>query len=63
MKRILAPRPKHVRCFSDPYAAHGEGQNRVCVCQCVYCVAEREAGAGPAAAVIEPDAGQMGLGF
>lgn len=61
-RRILAPRPKHVRCVSDPYAAHGEGHNRVCVCLCVYCVAEREAG-GVSVPPEQPtdDTAQLGL--
>jgi hypothetical protein len=41
--RVLPQRPKHVRCFSDPYQRHGEGHNSVCVCHCVYCAAERNA--------------------
>lgn len=40
--RVLPPRPEGVRCVSNPYAAHGEGHNRVCVCLCRCCVAERE---------------------
>lgn len=41
--RYLAPRPKGVRCVSNPYVRHGEGHNRVCVCLCAWCVAERQA--------------------
>lgn len=41
-ERVLPPRPKGVRCVSNPKVPHGVGHNRVCVCLCVCCVAERE---------------------
>lgn len=41
-ERVLPPRPKGWRCASNPNVPHGVGHNRVCVCQCSYCVAERE---------------------
>lgn len=58
-KRFLAPRPKGVRCVSDPFRAHGDGHNRVCVCLCSWCVAERAASAG-IDAVVAADAAPQG---
>ena len=34
-------------CASAPFTPHGEGHNKVCVCLCRWCVAER--------APVEPD--------
>jgi len=35
------PKARGVVCFSAKGVPHGEGHNRVCVCRCQWCVAER----------------------
>ena len=36
------PAARKVVCFADWTQPHGEGHNRVCVCQCQWCKRKRE---------------------
>ena len=36
------PKARDVVCFSAKGVPHGEGHNKVCVCRCQWCVAERD---------------------
>jgi hypothetical protein len=50
------PKARDVVCFSAKGVPHGEGHNRVCVCGCQWCRAERaQAPALPEAAPAQGD--------
>lgn len=49
MPPLGVPAARKIVCVSDWTKPHGEGHNRVCVCQCQWCKQERTMqGTGPA---------------